>query len=114
VWFAAWFAIGGGAVLAVLALLSFGVFLLPVVLLAAVLTALRPAARRGISGLIAGAGVPALYIAFLNRYGPGEHCRSTGPGGTDCIEMWSPWPWALVGLLLVAVGVVVMAVRPRR
>jgi hypothetical protein len=45
-----------------------------------------------------------VYIAYLNRHGPGEVCR-TNAAQHECTTQWSPWPWLLVGLVLVAAGV---------
>ncbi len=62
------------------------------------------------SGVIAGAALPLFYVAWLNRQGPGESCRSFGTGGQECTQMWSPWPWVALGALLVAAGVAVYVV----
>jgi hypothetical protein len=58
-------------------------------------------------GAVGGLGVAPLYVAWLNKDGPGRTCR-TADGVTTCIEQWNPWPWALVGLLLVVVCAVLV------
>jgi bacteriorhodopsin len=65
-----------------------------------------------VTGLLSGVGMLALYIAYLNRHGPGEVC---GHSVTDhhCTTEWSPWPWLFVGVLLLAAGVVLLRVFRR-
>ncbi|MEZ0448434.1 hypothetical protein [Cellulomonas sp. ICMP 17802] len=70
---------------------------------------LRPAQL----GVISGLGVLPLTIAWLNRHGPGEYCTTTAVAESQCVAQWSPWPFALVGLALVVVGVLLF-VRTRR
>jgi hypothetical protein len=55
-------------------------------------------------GFVTGAGVPLLWVGWLNRDGPGMVCSSI-PSGTSCDQSLSPWPWVLVGLVLVTIGV---------
>jgi hypothetical protein len=66
---------------------------------------------------LAGAGLVPLYIAWLNRDGPGEDiCTAHAADGT-CnagTEEWNPWPWLAVGLALVVAGVVLFVVLRRR
>lgn len=64
----------------------------------------RVDARMWPTALIGGAAAP-LYIAWLNRRGPGEICEFDA-GGVECIEQWSPWPFLVVAVLLVSLGVV--------
>jgi hypothetical protein len=46
--------------------------------------------RRSSVGLISSIGLPLLYVAFLNRDGPGTICSSDGNGGQQCMDEWSP------------------------
>jgi hypothetical protein len=46
-----------------------------------------------------------LYIALLNRGGPGDVCTTTGTSSA-CTEEWSPWPFLAVGVALVVSGIV--------
>ncbi|WP_329128994.1 hypothetical protein OG552_01945 [Streptomyces sp. NBC_01476] len=55
-------------------------------------------------GLLSGAGVLPLYVAFLNRSGPGTVCTSTH-GGQSCTDEYTPWPLLAAGLLLLLGGV---------
>jgi hypothetical protein len=102
-WYWAWAAVGAFGTLALLAALTIGIFLVPVVLVAVVVLVRRPESFRGLPGLVSGLGAPLLYVAYLNRDGPGEVCTTSG-GGVSCTEEWSPWPWLGLGVLLVVIG----------
>lgn len=104
-WFAAWLIIGAGYALSILGAASVGLFLLPVVVLATVLIARRQHARSGLPGLISGLGIPLLYVAYLNRTGPGTVCTTTAGGGQNCNDEWSPWPWLAAAVILLGLGV---------
>lgn len=104
--FLAWALVGAGWVFGLLGALTIGVFVLvATIALAAVLLA-RPATRnRNAVGMISGGGVVLLYIAYLNRGGPGDVCTTTGTGSA-CSPEWSPWPFLAVGVALVVGGIV--------
>lgn len=109
---AGWAAVGSAAVMAVLTVLTIGLFiLLPTAGLAAVL-AWRGDRRAAWPGLLAGAGLIPLYIGYLNRAGPGMVCTTT-PAGSSCAQEWSPWPWVAAGLCLIGIGIG-LSVRSRR
>ncbi|HTG48647.1 MAG TPA: hypothetical protein VK646_13440 [Actinomycetota bacterium] len=76
------------------------------VLLAVVGLAVRPALRAGAPGLITGAGGVSLLVAFLQRRGPGTVCWHTATA-VGCDQYLNPWPWLVVGLVLVVAGIVV-------
>jgi hypothetical protein len=76
---------------------------------AAVLLGRTRRSHTGLPGLIAGAGVLPLVIAWLNRSGPGNVCT---PG--ECTEEWSPWPWLAAGVVLIAVGTAIWATHGAR
>jgi hypothetical protein len=102
--FAAWTAVGAGACLALLTVLTIGLPVLVVVLIAAVVLVRRAGTiEQGVTGLMSGAGLLLIFIAYLNRHGPGEYCRTTATE-QHCTSEWSPWPWLVVGLFLVAGG----------
>jgi hypothetical protein len=107
-WFWAWAAVG---VVGALGLDI--VFLLPVAgALAYVLSRFR-ASRDHSEGILVGAGLPFLYVAYLNRQGPGTRCYTDGHGGGGCDEYLNPWPWVAIGVVLIATGIV-LYVRHRR
>lgn len=112
-WFVAWFFAGALCALAVLGAFTIGIFVVPIAGALIVFLATRRGATAGISGLVSGLGLPVLYVAFLNRDGPGNICTVSATS-TSCTEEWSPWPWVLLGAALVFLGVVVLAVSTRR
>lgn len=59
------------------------------------------------AGLIAGCGILALAIAYLNRGGPGNVCTTT-VRESSCVSEWSPWPWLGVGIALLAAAVTLL------
>ena len=59
-----------------------------------------------VEGLLAeldGLGVLPLVVGLNNLGGPGERCSST-QSSLSCIELLSPWPFLLPGILLIVVG----------
>jgi len=87
-----------------LSILTIGIVVLPVAIGFTVLLARRPSSISGMTGIIAGLGLPLLYVAYLNRGGPGTVCAQI-PGGESCSQEWSPWIWLGAGVFLVALGI---------
>lgn len=111
-WFCAWAVIGG---LSVLGLISFVVwFALAVIPLTAigVFMAMRPSSRDSAFGLLTGAGLLLLYVAYVQRDGPGTTCWHTATAG-GCEEHLDPVPWLVVGIVFVVAGVVLNAMFAR-
>lgn len=110
-WFWAWALVG--------VLLVIGLDVPPVLLVAGLagwLVGRFPAGRASIAGIATGAGLPLLVVAYWNRHGPGTVCHAIGTArypGTECGEQMNPWPWLVIGLVLVGTGVVGYA-RTRR
>jgi hypothetical protein len=104
-YFVAWAVAGAGVTLAFLAALSIGpyVLVLAAVWTGALLTR-RSARGPAAFGAIAGAAAPAFWLAWTNRAGPGDVCTTTR-SGSMCAEEWSPWPFGIVGAVLLATGV---------
>lgn len=69
----------------------------------ATLLRLRDASGRAAFGLLAGAGLPLLVVAYLNREGPGTTCWKGGSAG-GCDQHLNPIPWLVIGLALVLIG----------
>jgi hypothetical protein len=111
-WFVAWFGVGGAYTLAILGAMTIGIFVLPIAVVATVVLSTRERARIAASGLVSGAGLPLLYVAYLNRSGPGTVCTRSATE-SSCTDEWSPWPWLVVGLALVVAGVVIFVRRQR-
>jgi hypothetical protein len=107
--FAAWFLLGVGYSFAVLGAMTVGVLILPVAMIGTLVV--RRRARGGAPGLLSGLGLPPLYVAFLNRDGPGSICTAFGTGGQRCTDETSPWPWFGLGVALLVAGVLVFRSR---
>ena len=104
--FFAWAAVGAGACLALLGVLGIGLFVLPLVLAALIALLLWPGGRTVAAlGAVSGLGLVPLFVAYLNRGGPGNVCTTTATS-QSCTTEWSPWPWLGAGLALVALGAV--------
>ena len=55
-------------------------------------------------GVLAGIGAVSLFVAYVQRKGPGTVCWQAGTA-SGCDEYLNPWPWLIVGLAMVAVAV---------
>ncbi len=108
--FLAWAAFG-----AVAALSYFVIGVLDVLLFigAVVLVAVRPSARDSVVGLLAGVGGFLLYVAYLQRLGPGTVCWQTARA-SGCDEYLDPLPWLGAGVVCVVAGVAIQVHRRRR
>jgi hypothetical protein len=71
--------------------------------------ATRSTARRSAYGLLAGVGLVALLIAYLQRDGPGTTCWHTATAA-GCGQHLNPIPWLVVGIVLL-VGSVLLQRR---
>jgi len=102
--FLAWPLIGAALSLSVLGAMTIGIYVLPFAI--AGLLALRKwgGNQKSSVGLISGAGLPVLYVAYLNRQGPGMVCGPYKNGGQQCMQEYSPWPFLLVGTILFVLG----------
>ncbi len=111
-----WVLVGATVGIGIVGILSIGVFFL---LVGAVLASVGLSSKRlrtpAIAMAVAGLAIGPLMIAWLNREGPGMICETSGPG-TSCAERWSPWPFLVVGAMLVVAGVAltVVVARSRR
>jgi hypothetical protein len=74
---AAWVLVGGLSTLSLVSVLTIGLFVLLITVLATVLLSRHQEARRGMLGLV--------------RDGPGMICSAI-EGGTACADEVSPWP----------------------
>lgn len=98
-----WAAVGACASVGLLTPFTIGPFVLTAAVIGAALLAWRRGLGISCAGLLSGAGLAPLYVGYLNRNGPGQVC-STNATGQSCISEWSPWPWLVAGVLLIAVG----------
>ncbi|WP_330461184.1 hypothetical protein OIB37_32540 [Streptomyces sp. NBC_00820] len=111
-WFCAWFTVGALASFSLLSILTVGLYLLPVTLAATALLASRRRSSAGLAGLVSGTGVPLLYVAFLNRGGPGTVCTTTA-ASQSCVDEYNPWVWLAAGTALLLAGILLGAIRQR-
>jgi hypothetical protein len=112
-WFIAWMLVGAGCALGVLSAASIGLYVLLITVVATIVLATRPGNRVGLSGLVSGLSLPLFYVAYLNRSGPGTICTTTATS-QSCSDEWSPWPWLVVGIVLLVSGCVWFAMASRR
>jgi hypothetical protein len=110
--YAWWLVVGALLGLGVAALLTIGALLLLLAAVLAFIGSRTPALRnRSALAIPAGVGVVALYMAWINRDGPGTVCHTTLTE-TTCVDQTSPWPFVAVAVALVAVSVVLVRRRP--
>lgn len=116
--FVAWALAGAVAVLGLLGLMTIGIVVLPVGVIALALLAVDRRARTGWAGALCGASLPFLYVGILNWGGPST-CTSSGvvrpgDGPVHCVEKWTPVPFLVVAVALVALGVGLQVAARRR
>jgi hypothetical protein len=104
-WFAAWAGVGLLFPLTLLGAFTIGLYMLPLAAAGTILLGRSSRARVGVVGLVSGFGLPLLWVAYLNRSGPGLVCVMTATS-SSCQTEWSPWPWLVLGLVPTAAGVV--------
>jgi hypothetical protein len=112
VWFAVWVVLAAGWMVAVLGVMSIGMYLVPPLGVLTIVAVGQEGGRRAWAGAISGAGLPLLYVAYLNRGGPATVCHSTAIRET-CTEEFSPWPFLVLGVLAVVAGALVQRARCR-
>jgi hypothetical protein len=99
-WFWAWAAVGA------LAALSFDLGPLaagPALALGALLANLGDTRHRSAPGFLTGAGLPLLWVAYVQRQGPGTTCWHTALRA-GCDQHLNPLPWLVAGAILVLTG----------
>lgn len=94
--------VGSGAALSAVSFL--GVLVIGPTLVVGGFMATKPAIRRSAFGLLSGAGLLLLYVAYVQRDGPGTTCWRTATGG-GCDSHLNPLPWLVIGVVLVVGGV---------
>jgi hypothetical protein len=90
--FVLWVLAGAGLALATI---SFSVLILVAVAIGVVVLATRRTVVQSAFGLVSGVGVLAMYVAYVQRRGPGTVCWQTATA-SGCEDYLNPWPW-LVG-----------------
>jgi len=109
-WFLVWVVVGVGFALGLSAL---GVFAVPLALVVAILLVVRHHADRSTLGILVGMGLLSLYVAYVQRKGPGTVTwhTATASGADTYLD---PRPWLVAGILLVAAGILAFLWRQRR
>lgn len=105
-WFSAWVLVGATYGVALVGALTIGLYVLPIAIALTALSAKARPSSSTLSGLLPGLGLPFLFIAFLNRSGPGTSCTQTGTG-QECTDLYSPWLPLTIAIVLVAAGLVI-------
>ncbi len=100
-----WCFAGAGLCVGVLAILTIGFAVLFVTLVVCGVLLWRVGVGPALTGIISGAAAPLLYVAWLNRDGPGSHCTVTATS-SSCTDEWTPWPFVVVAVAMVVAGVV--------
>jgi uncharacterized membrane protein YhaH (DUF805 family) len=106
-WFWAWAVLGAAVALAAL---SFGPILAAPILVIVWLMDSRPRIRRSAFGLVSGVGALLLYIAWVQRAGPGTTCWQTETA-SGCAQHLNPLPWLIAGIVLFVGGIAAHARR---
>jgi len=100
-WFWAWAAVGALAA----ASLDVGPLTAVPALALGALVARAGGSRGSEFGLVTGAGLPLLLVAYIQRQGPGTTCWRTATS-VGCDQHLNPLPWLIVGLVLVLAGLI--------
>lgn len=108
-----WFVVIVLGVLSLAAVVSVGLFILPLAIAGAILLLARPRRAIGAAVLLGAVGAGPLILAYFNRPGPGHVCR-TDSEGVACGDYLNPWPWLALGLALWVAAAIVLVVAARR
>ena len=108
-----WTLVGALVGLGLLSILTIGLQVLAVALVVTIIGVAVPGFRnQSVVAAVSGLGLPVLYVAWLNRGGPGTVCKVQATS-TSCMDEWSPWPFVAVALILIATGVLLVRVTRR-
>jgi len=99
-WFLLWALLGTATALGAV---SLGPLLLVPVTLFGLFLWTRPAVRRSAFGLLTRAGALLLFVAWVQRDGPGTTCWHTATA-SGCDQHLNPLPWLIAGAVLVVSG----------
>jgi hypothetical protein len=108
-WFAAWVIVGCALAFGVVSFALGPLVFVPAVIVAALMLR-KPRARAGAYGALIGVGVLLLFVAYLNREGPGTTCWQHA-SSSGCDQHLNPLPWLVLGLAFVAGGFVAHRLR---
>jgi len=100
--FVAWALLGAGLVLG---FFTFTVLFVVPIVIGVIVFAIRPRLAKSAFGLLAGMGLVSMYVAYVQRRGPGTVCWQKADS-SGCEDFLNPWPWLVVGAALVGVALV--------
>jgi hypothetical protein len=100
--------VGVGGALSLVGAMTIGLFILPLPAVLTLVLLTRRTAIVGVPGAVSGASMPFLYVAYMNRSGPGESCWGTATAG-GCDQLLNPLPWLVTGVVLLVAGFVICA-----
>lgn len=83
-----------------------GLFVALALLLVGGVLVVRHGLRPAQLGVVTGLAALPFALAWLNRRGPGTFCSGGVTGASACVVQSNPWPYVLVGVAVVVVGVV--------
>lgn len=66
--------------------------------------------RASASGLLTGAGLPLLFVAYVQRDGPGTTCYRAA-NSVGCNQHLNPVPWLIIGAVLVLTGLLTQTLQ---
>jgi hypothetical protein len=96
-----WTGIGAAGALG---LVSLGPLALVPAVIAALLMLSRRRLRGSAFGVLSGAGLLLLFVAWVQRHGPGTTCWHTAMG-SGCDQHLNPIPWLICGLAFLIAGI---------
>ena len=104
-----WLLVGALVGVGVVSILTIGIFVLALAgLLAAVGVSVPSLRNESALAATGGLAAPALYLAWINRSGPGDVCS-----GDTCTEQYSPWPFVAFAVVFVVLPFVLARVTRR-
>lgn len=112
--FTGWLLTGACYLLALITVLSIGIFILPIPVAGTVALATRRGTQRGLPGLLSSASLPLFLLTYLNQHGPGTYCTTSVNGNTCTEDLLDPWLLLAVGLLILTAGTALFLTMRRR
>ena len=112
--FAAWALCGASAAFILVGAFAVGPLAIVPTGLLAVLAVRLGGANISAVGTAAGIGIWGFVLGWLNRDGPGDVCTAAANGGGSCTQEWAPWPFWLIGGLLVVAPITAFVFVRRR
>jgi hypothetical protein len=102
-WFALWLLAGAALAFSLVDLPAYGLLVLPFAVASVVALTVRHRLDRSAWGLLCGIGLLSLYVAYVQRQGPGTVTwhTATASGGATYMD---PRPWLVAGLLFIVLG----------